>query len=100
MKKKELKTAEGLEITAISSDGRGIARQEGKVIFTEFAVPGDVVNVTLHRAKKSYAEGKITALTTPPRLCAKPRLVFISRCVAAANGKTCSMPSSLSLNNR
>ena len=80
MKKKELKTAEGLEITAVSSDGRGIARQEGKVIFTEFAVPGDVVNVTLHRAKKSYAEGKITALTTPSPLRQAPSCVHFTVC--------------------
>jgi len=80
MKKKELKTAEGLEITAISSDGRGIARQEGKVVFTEYAVPGDIVNVTLHRAKKSYAEGKITALTTPSPLRQTPACSHFTVC--------------------
>lgn len=80
MNKKPLKTAEGLEITAISSDGRGIARQEGKVIFTEYAVPGDVVNVTLHRAKKSYAEGKITTLIAPSSLRQTPSCVHFTVC--------------------
>jgi 23S rRNA (uracil1939-C5)-methyltransferase len=62
MKKKPRKILENIEITDMSSEGMGVARLEGKVIFTEKAVPGDVVDVEVHKSKKSFSEGVIAAL--------------------------------------
>lgn len=62
MKKKPRKILENIEITDMSSEGMGVARLEGKVIFTEKAVPGDVVDVEVHKSKKSFSEGIIAAL--------------------------------------
>ncbi len=59
---------ENVVITDMSSEGMGIARIDGKVIFAEKAVPGDVVDVEVHKSKKSFSEGVIAALKTPSPL--------------------------------
>lgn len=41
-----------------AAEGRSLARVDGKVIFIENVVPGDVVDVQLHRNKKDWAEGR------------------------------------------
>ncbi len=40
-----------------AAEGKSLARREGKVIFIEGAVPGDVVDVRLGKSKKDWAEG-------------------------------------------
>lgn len=42
---------------AYAAEGKSLARQDGKVIFIEGAVPGDVVDVRLGKSKKDWAEG-------------------------------------------
>ncbi|MEO8582404.1 MAG: 23S rRNA (uracil(1939)-C(5))-methyltransferase RlmD, partial [Flavitalea sp.] len=41
-----------------AAEGKSIARVEGKVIFIEDAVPGDVVDIRLGKNKKDWAEGR------------------------------------------
>jgi 23S rRNA (uracil1939-C5)-methyltransferase len=41
-----------------AAEGKSLARVDGKVIFIENAVPGDVVDVQLGRSKKDWAEGR------------------------------------------
>lgn len=43
-----------------AAEGKSISRVEGKVVFIEGAVPGDVVDVQLSKNKKDWAEGKAT----------------------------------------
>ena len=40
-----------------AAEGKSLARQDGKVIFIENVVPGDVVDVRLSKNKKDWAEG-------------------------------------------
>ena len=40
-----------------AAEGKSIARVEGKVVFIEKVVPGDVVDVKLLKSKKDWAEG-------------------------------------------
>ena len=44
--------------TALLAEGKSLARHEGKVIFVEGAVPGDVIDVRLGKNKKDWAEGQ------------------------------------------
>jgi len=44
-----------------AAEGKSIARVDGKVIFIENAVPGDIVDLRLGKNKKDWAEGYITA---------------------------------------
>jgi len=53
----------GLELTAYAAEGKSLGRTpEGKVVFVEHAVPGDVVDVRLTRSKAEWAEGQATRI--------------------------------------
>jgi 23S rRNA (uracil1939-C5)-methyltransferase len=56
---------EGIEITDAASEGMGIARLEGFVIFVEGGVPGDVADIHVYHTKKNYAEARIERLLKP-----------------------------------
>jgi 23S rRNA (uracil1939-C5)-methyltransferase len=45
-------------VTDYAAEGRALARLEGKVIFVEGAVPGDIADIRLTKNKKDWAEGK------------------------------------------
>ncbi|HUS01439.1 MAG TPA: 23S rRNA (uracil(1939)-C(5))-methyltransferase RlmD [Chitinophagaceae bacterium] len=47
-----------LPITDYASEGKSLGRIEGKVIFADGAVPGDVVDIFITKNKKDWAEGK------------------------------------------
>jgi 23S rRNA (uracil1939-C5)-methyltransferase len=51
-------TIENLTVTGYAAEGKSLARIDGKVIFIEGAVPGDVVDVFITKNKKDWAEGK------------------------------------------
>jgi 23S rRNA (uracil1939-C5)-methyltransferase len=57
MKRKKF-TLENLPVTGYAAEGKALGRAEGKVIFVEGAVPGDVADVLITRNKKDWAEGK------------------------------------------
>jgi 23S rRNA (uracil1939-C5)-methyltransferase len=48
-------------VEAYAAEGKSLARVDGKVIFIENAIPGDVVDIRLSKNKKDWAEGHITA---------------------------------------
>lgn len=52
-------TLQGITVTDYAAEGKSIAKVEGKVIFVENAVPGDVVDVLLTKNKKDWAEGVV-----------------------------------------
>jgi 23S rRNA (uracil1939-C5)-methyltransferase len=57
VRKKKNIVLEKLLIEDYAAEGKALARKDGKVIFIEGAVPGDVVDVRLGRSKKDWAEG-------------------------------------------
>jgi len=54
---------ENLLVTGYAAEGKSLARHEGKVIFMENAVPGDIVTVRLIKNKKDWAEGQVIRIT-------------------------------------
>ena len=50
---------EDLKVIDTSTEGKAIAKHDGMVVFIEGAVPGDVVDVMVHRKKNNLAEGKV-----------------------------------------
>ena len=59
-------TEHTLEITSLSSEGKGIAKPDEKfVVFVEQALPGDKVLVNITRKKSNYAEAKVIELISP-----------------------------------
>ncbi len=53
---------ENITVTGYAAEGKALARREGKVIFIEGAVPGDVVDVLVTKNKKDWAEGKVSKI--------------------------------------
>ncbi|MES2681354.1 MAG: 23S rRNA (uracil(1939)-C(5))-methyltransferase RlmD [Bacteroidota bacterium] len=53
---------ENLEVVDISTEGKAIAKNEGLVVFIEGAVPGDVVDVMVHRKKNNFAEARVQTI--------------------------------------
>jgi 23S rRNA (uracil1939-C5)-methyltransferase len=51
---------EKILVTGYAAEGKSLARVDGKVIFIEGAVPGDVVDVFVSTNKKDYGEGRAT----------------------------------------
>ena len=48
------KIVKELEITKIAAEGKGMARREGKVIFVENAVPGDIADVRILQQRQGH----------------------------------------------
>ena len=63
MGKKKNIVLENLLVTGYAAEGRSLAKHEGKVIFIENAVPGDIVTVRLTKNKKDWAEGQVVRIT-------------------------------------
>ena len=57
---------ENLTVTGIADKGRGLLRgEDGRVIFVENAIPGDVVDVRVTKKKKDYLIATPTRLVVP-----------------------------------
>lgn len=57
MKRKKF-TLEQVPVTGYAAEGKSLAKVDGKVIFIEGAVPGDVADVFVTKNKKDWAEGR------------------------------------------
>ncbi|MBA2499010.1 MAG: 23S rRNA (uracil(1939)-C(5))-methyltransferase RlmD [Chitinophagaceae bacterium] len=57
MRKKKKIILSNVLIEAYAAEGKSLARVEGKVIFAEGVVPGDLVDLRLNKNKKDWAEG-------------------------------------------
>jgi 23S rRNA (uracil1939-C5)-methyltransferase len=56
-KKKKNTILEQVLIEDFAAEGKSLARWEGKIVFVERTVPGDVVDIFLYKNKKDWAEG-------------------------------------------
>lgn len=69
-----------IEITGISHEGKGIGRINGKVVFVEGALPGEIVSVKIIKQKKSFYEGRIDKLLSPSERRLVSNCVSDSKC--------------------
>lgn len=66
MARKKRQPVYNVKIDAYAAEGKSVAHlDDGKVLFVENAVPGDIVDVKVTKDKKSWAEGKASKLITP-----------------------------------
>ena len=63
-----------VRIESIAAEGKAISHvrldddpedSPGRVLFVEFAVPGDIVDVRITRKKKNFLEGRIISINKP-----------------------------------
>lgn len=63
---------ENVLIESVAAEGKAVAHVDGMVLFVEFAVPGDVVDVRVFRKKKNFMEGYTIKTVTPSPKRLKP----------------------------
>ncbi len=62
-----------VEITALSHDGRGIARLRGKVMFIEDALPGETVRFRIVKRHREFDEAQVTEVLKASPQRVEPR---------------------------
>lgn len=65
-------TIDSLEITGISSEGKGVGRLDGQVVFVKETVPGDVVRARVVGKKKKFLEAYATDLLSKSKERTEP----------------------------
>lgn len=56
----------GITVETYAAEGKSIARlEDGKVLFVDNAIPGDVIDAVIIKDKKSWAQARTTKLVTP-----------------------------------
>lgn len=58
-KQKQLPIYYEVTITDVAAEGKALAKVDDMVIFTQYAVPGDVVDLQIVKKKKNYMEGRV-----------------------------------------
>jgi len=69
-----------LQIESLDQDGRGVARQDSKVIFVQGALPGETVGATTLRKKPSYEIARTELVFKASSLRVKPQCPHYGVC--------------------
>ncbi len=56
---------ENVLVEAVAAEGKALSHIDGAVLFIQFAVPGDIVDVRVTKKKKNYMEGYILRIVRP-----------------------------------
>ncbi|MCQ2349562.1 MAG: 23S rRNA (uracil(1939)-C(5))-methyltransferase RlmD [Paludibacteraceae bacterium] len=59
--KKQLPILTNITIEDVANEGKALAHVDGIVVFTQYAVPGDVVDIQVTKKKHNYMEGRVVA---------------------------------------
>lgn len=71
-KKKAFPILENVTITDIAAEGKSLVRINDMVVFVPWVIPGDVVDLQIHRKKHSYAEAEAVRMISPSPLRKAP----------------------------
>lgn len=69
-----------ITITDLNTNGEGVGRVDGQVIFVPDTVTGDRVLVRVTKVKSKYAEGKLQEILTPSGDRIRPRCIVADKC--------------------
>lgn len=69
-----------LLIESLDQEGRGIARRDGKAVFIEGALPGEVVTYSVYRKKSSYELATLGSVIRESASRVAPRCRFFGLC--------------------
>lgn len=73
-------TENRVKIESLDQEGRGVARIEGKVIFIEGALAGEVVSYSSYRKKPSFELAQVTQIHKPSPMRVQPRCKHFGVC--------------------
>ena len=73
-------TAQNVYIEKLASDGNGIGRVQGKVVFVPFVIPGETVDIEITEIKKQYDIGKVLEIRKPSPDRIEPKCSYHGTC--------------------
>jgi 23S rRNA (uracil1939-C5)-methyltransferase len=76
--------SEPLAIESLDQEGRGIARRDGKAIFVEGALPGELVTACIYRKKPSFEVARVARVLQPAASRTRPRCLYFGVCGGCA----------------
>lgn len=65
MGRRDKELIEGVLVEGVAAEGKAIAHVNGKALFIQQAIPGDVVDVQVIKKNKNYMEGYVKRMVTP-----------------------------------
>jgi 23S rRNA (uracil1939-C5)-methyltransferase len=71
---------QAVTIESIDQEGRGIAHAEGKVIFIDGALTGEVVTYTPYRKKPSFENAQLLSIIKPSFMRVQPKCIHFGVC--------------------
>jgi 23S rRNA (uracil1939-C5)-methyltransferase len=75
-----MSTENKVTIESLDQEGRGIARTEGKVIFIEGALTGEVVSYSSYRKKPTFEQAQVTQIHKSSPLRVQPKCAHFGVC--------------------
>jgi 23S rRNA (uracil1939-C5)-methyltransferase len=75
-----MSTENKVTITSLDQEGRGVARIEGKVIFIEGALTGEVVSYSSYRKKPSFEQAQVTQIYKSSAMRVQPKCTHFGVC--------------------
>ncbi|MGB7595954.1 MAG: 23S rRNA (uracil(1939)-C(5))-methyltransferase RlmD [Gallionella sp.] len=75
-----MSTETSVKIESLDQEGRGVARSEGKVIFIEGALTGEVVSYSSYRKKPSFEQAQVTRIYKSSPMRVQPRCAHFGVC--------------------
>jgi len=69
-----------LKIVDIAFGGKGVARENGKVIFVPFTIDGETVSSQIIRQKKKFADAEVIEIREPSPHRVVPECPYFGRC--------------------
>src|SRR6185295_8081157 len=73
-----------LEIDALDAEGRGVARNAGKVVFVEGALAGELVEARLLESRSKFDRARATAILRPSAGRRDPACPYFGTCGGCA----------------
>ena len=71
---------ENIEIIDTASKGKSVAKHEGRAIFVQGGVPGDVCDITVFKRRKKYWEARIEKIHTYSEKRTEPKCEHFGTC--------------------
>ena len=71
---------EDLEIIDISDKGKSVAKYDGKTIFVDGAIPGDICDVRVFKKRRKYSNAKTIKIKSPSKHRIDPKCEHFGIC--------------------
>ena len=69
-----------LKIESLGTNGEGVARTEGVVVFVSFALPGETIDAKITEIKKNFARANITKIIEASKERQNPLCPYYGKC--------------------